>query len=140
MGIGLSIGLLVGGIAVLILILVATRRKMPAGTAAQTSRRMSLTSPLAPAAVIKKLQAARWRRIKVHDTDAARGVVVLATGVTGFSWGFFYPVFVTPSGSGSTLEIGIKSRIFQAGPVVTNNHKAAVAEIEQVLKDLSAPA
>ena len=70
----------------------------------------------------------------MHDSDAARGVVVLATGVTGFSWGFFYPIFVTASGSGSTLEIGIKSRIFQAGPVVTNNHKAAVAEIEQALK------
>ena len=134
MGIGLGIGLLIGGITVLIMILVATQRKMPASAAKQTSRRLTLTSPLAPAAVIAKLQQAQWRRIKVHDSDAARGVVVLATGVTGFSWGFFYPVFVTPSGSGSTIEIGIKSRIFQAGPVVTNSHKAAVAEIEQALK------
>jgi hypothetical protein len=134
MGLGFSIGLLVGGIVVLVVIIIAATRKMPAHSVQQTSRRMTLTSPLAPAAVVEKLKTARWRRIKVHDSDAARGVLVLATGVTGFSWGFFYPVFVTASGSGSTIEVGIKSRAVQAGPVVTNNHKAAVAEIEQALK------
>lgn len=134
MGLGISIGLLIGGIVVLVLMLVAAQRKMPASTAKPTSRRLTITSPLAPAAVIEKLKNARWRRIKLHDSDAARGVVVLATGMTIFSWGFFYPIFVTRGGSGSTLEIGVKSRVFQAGPVVTNNHKAAVAEIEQALK------
>jgi hypothetical protein len=133
MGLGFSVGLLVGGIVVLLIIVIAMTRKMPAHAAQPTSRRMTLASPLAPAAVIDKLRSARWRRIKVHDSDTARGVVVLATGVTGFSWGFFYPVFVTPAGSGSTIEIGIKSRAIQWGPVVTNNHKAAVAEIEQAL-------
>ena len=134
MGLGFSIGLLVGGIVVVIMMIVASQKRMPASTAKQTSRRLTLASPLAPAAVIEKLNAANWRRIKLHDSDPARGVVVLATGMTIFSWGFFYPIFVTRNGSGSTLEIGVKSRVFQAGPVVTNNHKAAVAEIEQALK------
>jgi hypothetical protein len=134
MGVGFSIGLLVGGIVVVIMMIVASQKKMPASTAQQTSRRLTLTSPLAPAAVVEKLAAAQWRRLKLHDSDAARGVVVLATGMTVFSWGFFYPVFITTNGTGSTLEIGVKSRIFQAGPVVTNNHKAAVAEIDQALK------
>ena len=39
MGMGLGIGLLIGGITVLIMILVATQRKMPANAAKQTSRR-----------------------------------------------------------------------------------------------------
>jgi hypothetical protein len=134
MGIGFSIGLLVGGIVVLVIVVIAMARKMPAAEARQTSRRITLTSPLAPAAVIEKLRAARWRRIKVHDSDAARGVIVLATSVSLFGWGFFYPVFVTRSGSGSTIEVGIKSRAVQWGPVVTNNHKAAVAEIEEALR------
>jgi hypothetical protein len=134
MGLGFGIGLLVGGIIVLVIILVAATRKMPAHSVQQTSRRMTLTSPLAPAAVVAKLEAARWNRIKLHDSDPARGVVVLATGTTIFSWGFFYPVFVTPSGTGSTIEVGIKSRAVQWGPVVTNNHTSAVAEIEQALK------
>jgi hypothetical protein len=134
MGIGFGIGLLVGGIVVLVIVIIAMTRKMPATEARQTSRRITLASPLAPAAVIEKLKAARWRRMKLHDSDDARGVVVLATGVTLFGWGFFYPVFVTRGGSGSTIEVGIKSRAVQWGPVVTNNHKAAVAEIEEGLR------
>ena len=134
MGLGFSIGLLVGGIVVLVIMIVAATRKVPAHSVQQTTRRITLASPLAPAAVIEKLKSARWRRVKLHDVDAGRGVVVLATGTTIFSWGFFYPVFVSRSGSGSTLEIGCKSRAMQWGPVVTNNHKSAVAEIEQALK------
>lgn len=134
MGLGFGVGLLVGGIIVLVIILIAATRKMPAHSAQMTSRRMSLTAPLAPAAVVEKLRNARWERIKLHDSDPARGVVVLATGTTIFSWGFFYPVFVTPRGAGSTIEVGIKSRAVQWGPVVTNNHKSAVAEIERALE------
>jgi hypothetical protein len=134
MGLGVSIGLLVGGIVVLVIMIVALTRKMPAHSVQQASRQITLTSPLAPAAVIEKLKSAHWPRLKLHDSNAARGVVVLATGLTIFSWGFFYPVFVTRSGSGSTIQVGVKSRAMQWGPVVANNHKSAVAEIEEALK------
>src|ERR1041385_6898461 len=131
---GFVVGAIGGAVIVAIVGIIAALRKISAKTVAQTRRRMTLTSPLAPAAVIEKLKRAAWRKIKVTDTDADRGVVVLATPMTMFSWGFFYPVFVTQGGSGSTIEVGIKSRAMQWGPVVTNNHKACVAEIEQALK------
>ncbi len=134
MGQGFIVGALVGAAIVAAIIVIAMLRKMPAATAPRTARQMTLESPLPPQAVFHKLRNGAWRRIKVHDSDPDRLVLVLATSATVFSYGFFYPVFIVANGPGSTIEIGIKSRAVQWGPVVTNNHKAAVAEIEQALR------
>jgi hypothetical protein len=134
MGQGAIVGALIGAAVVAVIIFIAILRKMPAATAPRTARQMTLESPLPPQAVFEKLKNGAWRCIKVHDSDPDRLVVVLASSVTVFSYGFFYPVFIAAKGSGSTLEVGIKSRAVQWGPVVTHNHKAAVAEIEQALR------
>ncbi len=128
------IGILVGVILVVIVSIVAAMRTVSARTVRRTRRRITLTSPLPPVAVIEKLKRAAWRKVKVVDSDPERGVLVLSTPMTLFSWGFYYPLFTTPVGSASTIEVGIISRTLQWGPVITNNHKACVAEIEQALR------
>ncbi len=129
----IGISILVGVAGVVIVSIIAAMRKPSAKTVTRTRRRITITSPLAPAALVERLERAAWRRVKVADIDPERGVILLSTPMTLFSWGFFYPLFITPSGAGSTIEVGIVSRTLQWGPVVTNNHKACLTEIEQAL-------
>ncbi|WP_208325965.1 hypothetical protein, partial [Amycolatopsis arida] len=42
---------------------------------------------------------------------------------TAFTWGFFYPVVVSAEGTGARVEIGIKPKVFQYGPLVTRAHR-----------------
>ena len=66
--------------------------------------------------------------------DAAEGpIVILASGVSFASWGFFYPVHVHPEGNGSKIVVGISSKVFQIGPVVTRAHEKCVQAIEATL-------
>ncbi len=58
---------------------------------------------------------------------------LLASPVSFFSWGFLYPVFIHAHGSGSRIEVGIQSKFFQIGPVVTKWHRDCVAAIEQAV-------
>lgn len=69
----------------------------------------------------------------VDDADDRAKIVVLSSPVTLFSWGFFYPVYITPMGEGSRIIIGCSSKLFQMGPVVTNAHGKCIKAIEAAL-------
>lgn len=125
--------LIVVAVIVAIFAVIAMRMRLPAKTAMQTRRRLTLKSPLAPDAAFRKLLDASFGRCKLADSDSERRVLVLSSPISGWSWGFFYPVFVTPSASGSIIEVGVKARAPQYGLIVSNNHKACVAEIEKAL-------
>jgi hypothetical protein len=113
-----------------------TRKGKVAGTS-MTSRREEISSPATPSEVFAALREV-GHPFKVDDSDAASNMLVLSSPVTLFSWGFLYPVFITPSGSGSRIMIGCGSKLFQIGPVVTNAHNKCVAAVRAALS--AAPA
>jgi len=60
----------------------------------------------------------------IEDIDESIGRIILGSSVNWTSWGFFYPVYVSIQNDGKTLvEVGIKSRLIQGGPLVTRAHK-----------------
>ena len=126
--------LIAAAVVVAIFAIVAVRTKVSAKTAEPTRRSITLTSPLSPDAAFAKLAHAKWTgRCKLADSDAQKRVLVLSSGISGWSWGFFYPLFIRPSASGSVVEIGVKPRAPQYGLIVSNNHKACAVEIEKAL-------
>ena len=112
-------------------------RKGKVAGASMTSRREELTSPATPSEVFAALRLI-GPPFKVDDSDAAANILVLSSPVTLFSWGFLYPVFITPNGSGSKIVVGCGSKLIQIGPVVTNAHNKCVAAIRAALS--AAPA
>jgi len=102
-----------------------------------TSRREEISSPASPAEVMAALRLI-GHPYKVDDVDASSNTLVLSSPVSFFSWGFLYPVVVTPSGSGSKIVIGCGSKVFQIGPVVTSAHNKCVAAVQAALS--AAPA
>lgn len=128
--------LVVIGLAVTIFaITVALVRRGNARTATLGGRRLEVRTAAAPATVRAALRALGGP-YRTDDEDADRGVVVLSSRPTLATWGFFYPIFVHADGTGSRLEIGIKSRFIQVGPLVTVAHQRCVAAIEAALAHL----
>ena len=119
------------GVVVVCYVIAAQRRGRVGVTVA--TRRSDVFLPMDPAAVFARLQqiGARYR---VDDADPATRQLVLSSPVTLFTWGFFYPVAVHPHGTaGSRIEIGIQSRLFQWGRLVTHAHVRCAEEISQWL-------
>ena len=63
----------------------------------------------------------------------AMAVIVLSSPVTFFSFGFFYPVHIHADGSGSRIQIGLRSKVFQIGPIPARAHTVCVEAIEKAL-------
>lgn len=86
-----------------------------------------------PAAVFAALQGP-FDRYKVDDVDPANLVVVLSVPPGIVSWGFFFPIWIKPAADGgSVVEIGIQSRLFQWGPIVTHAHARCASAVEALL-------
>lgn len=78
--------------------------------------------------------ATRCGEIRISKMrEHARSIVVLTTKPTFATWGFFYPVHITESAGGSTVTVGIRSRLVQFGPLVRSAHPQCEAAIEQQL-------
>ncbi len=97
---------------------------------AMSSTTREIHSPASPEEVVGRIKHIG----APYVVDAAEGpIVILASGVTFASWGFFYPVHVHAEGSGSKIVVGISSKVFQIGPVVTRAHGKCVEAIEAAL-------
>ena len=97
---------------------------------AMTSSRREVHSPGDPATVAERIKGI-GAPYKVDDADG--NVILLSSPVTFASWGFFYPVVIHPEGTGSRIVVGVTSKVFQIGPVVTRAHSKCVEAIEQAL-------
>jgi hypothetical protein len=102
---------------------------------AMTSNRREVRSPADPATVAERIKAL-GAPYTVDDSDGH--VILLSSPVTFFSWGFFYPVVIQPEGSGSKIIVGVTSKVFQLGPIVTRAHAQCVEAIERALSIPSA--
>src|SRR5258706_10603371 len=112
--------------------LIAFTRKGSVRTVRMGGRRLDVHTPADPQAAFDRIRAMRGK-FSADDSDPSTKMIVLASPVTFFSWGFMYPVYIHAEGSGSRIEIGIASKFIQIGPVVGKWHRDCVAAIEEAL-------
>jgi len=110
------------------LVIAYTRTKTLQGTT-MGSKTLTIHSNLPVAEAYKRL-CNGVGKFAVADANESRQAVLLTTKPTFATWGFFYPVFIVQSQAGCQLTVGIRSRLFQVGPLVTRAHKECVAAIE----------
>ena len=118
---------------VIIPILLAESAKAPAKTVELPERRVRIETALAPDAVFVKLAQLKFGKVKPHDVDADRRVVVLSSPIAGMSYGFFYPVFVRGAGAGSIVEVGITPKSIECRPRVEKALETCAAEVKKAL-------
>lgn len=71
---------------------------------------------------------------KMEAVDEENFKIVFGDSVSSFSWGFFYPIYLSKTTNGETkIEIGIKSKAAQIGPVVSSKHDAFLKKIKDVV-------
>lgn len=129
-------GVLIAG-AIVVFVVLKTN-KASAKHAVLLSRIGILETPRSRDAVFALLKGTSLGRFKVADVDDEKKVLVFQSGLTAFSWGFFFPVFLTSLGSGTRIDAGIKSRFLQYGPIVTKTHREFMAELDRALRPDSA--
>jgi hypothetical protein len=87
--------------------------------------------------VIEALPASA-RQYKLGRADASKRRVILTSGMTNRSFGYFYPVDIAPAAAGSEITVGIKSKYpLQFGPIVRKQrqtqHALVIADIKAKL-------
>jgi len=102
--------------------------QMQKGSSALEEKPSNLNSFVADAdsqAVLKIIvRFAQQTGYSIDTLEENTGRIVLSDSATATSWGFFYPIFVSQREDGKTLvEVGIKSKAIQVGPVVSQHHE-----------------
>jgi len=73
---------------------------------------------------------------KVESFDVEKGNVILSSSSPS-TWGFFYPIYITSQDDICAVEIGIKSKLIQGGPIGgplrTRQHKKCFHAIKSAL-------
>ncbi len=126
--------LIVVGAVVAIYVFALTRK---ATDAVKTKPRniRSFSTPIPYGDAINRLLGfAPTQSYKVEDVAPDGSRVILGTSITFFSYGFFYPIYFSVEPGGSTIvEVGIVSRAFQWGPVVSFNHDKVFNMVRQAV-------
>jgi hypothetical protein len=107
--------------------------KLRASAAALTERHVTLETPLEPDAVFAKLATLSFGKVKPHDADAGRRVVVFTSPLSGFSYGCFFPVFVRGAGVGSIVEVGVAPKSIDTNKSLQKALEACAAEIKKAI-------
>ena len=129
---GVWIGLIVGAGIVIVFYLIAANRKPDFD--AKQQRTATIESDLAPAAAIGRLkERAEANGLKVALADEAGARIILAEGMTLFSWGMYFPVSARAAGAGSVITVGLSPRAPQYGPVLTHKINKAADKVRAML-------
>ena len=113
----------------------ASRRNAASVVTKKPKRLHAFTTAQPPEAIIEAI------RQKVPDSDYALDSIaeenprlMLSTPPSAMTWGFFYPIYLTPQDDGQTLvEVGIESKLVQMGPLVKQQHEACVVFVKASL-------
>lgn len=124
----------VGVAVVLVLLLVAFTRKGSVAAIAMTKQRIVLHATAPPDVVYGWLTQHCPAGYSVEDADPARRIVILSSRPTLFTLGFFYPTFVYTEGGGTRVDLGIKSKAFQYGPLVTRDHRKLAQALASLIQ------
>jgi hypothetical protein len=113
--------------------LIASMRRGSVSGTHLGSRRHTLHNAADPAMVFERLRAI-GHPYRVDDADPEHRILVLSSPPTFATWGFLYPIVITPDGSGgSQIQLGITSRFIQFGPLVTKWHNKLRDEVQHLL-------
>jgi hypothetical protein len=128
---GALVGAVIGLVFAGVMLAIAFVRRGSVAAQRIGGRRLEVQAAAPPDAVFERLRAmpAPYR---VEDADAAQRKLVLSTNPSFASFGFFYPIEIhaRPDG-GSAIHVGILSKVFQYGPIVTRWHRKAIKAIEE---------
>ena len=115
------IGLLVTGV----FFVIASLRKGSSSLGNKPKRLKSFSTMLKPLDAFKAIIA--WAPVAGYQIDEVEEEdmkLLLSSSATATTYGFFYPIFFSTNTSGTCLvEVGIKSKILQIGPIVSRNHE-----------------
>lgn len=116
-----------------VFLLIAFLRRGTVASQPMGSRIETFTTAMEPDAVFDTV-ARGFYPFKHEDSDRAARAIVLATSPTFATWGFFFPVHIEARpGGGSIVRVGIRSKLFQWGPLVTRWHLKCTRAIEQAV-------
>ena len=116
--------------------LVAFSRRGKVSTARFDYKAVKLRNAGEPEAVFQRIRelSSMHPKYKLDDEDPSQRILVFSSNPSLFSWGFFYPVVITPTaGGGSEVRVDIQSRFIQFGPVVSHNRQKCADAIEKML-------
>lgn len=128
------VGALVGGLFCVVGLIIAFSRKGSIEGISYTSRRRQIHVSHDAADAYQLVRGMSMTgRYRLDAEDRERGILVFASSPTLASWGFFHSVQITPvgPGAGSIVEVDIKSRLFQLGPVVTHHHEKFCTAVQE---------
>ena len=91
-------------------------------------------SEVAPDKVMKTIiRFAQNDGYKVTDFNEEKMQVVLSDNISLTSFGFFFPIYVSIEEEKTKIEIGIKSKAGQIGPIVNREHEKCYKGIESAI-------
>jgi len=127
-----------------ILIYISKTRKATLHLKQKPKRLLGFITNQSPKKIIEQVTLiASTINYTIENIDESIGRIILSSSpnwITGWitGWGFFYPVYVSIQNDGNTLvEVGIKSRLIQGGPLVTRAHKKFYNRVKNKIKIIS---
>lgn len=128
-------GLIFGIVLALILFFIASLKSGTTAAQARPADIISFTSSAAPEKILKAIaRFAPTAGYSVCAVDEARGTITLEEGANMMSYGFFFPVFISPQFDGTTLvEVGLKKKMPQWGPLPVRAHEKCANGIKAAL-------
>jgi len=139
------IGACAGGLVAILVVVIffvvsASRKPADVFKTKPKNLRPLVTSIPYGEAINRLLGQAPSQGYKIEEVVPDGSRVILSTPITLFSYGFFYPVYFSVQPDRSTLvEVGIASRAFQWGPVVTHNHDKCFKMVAQAVLPYAVP-
>ena len=131
---GAILGGFIGLVYALLVMLKARNAKGSRYLTEMTRRVMSIDVPQTPDAVMAALAGGvKDRPATLEASDPAAHRLVFTDKATMTTFGFFYPIHILASETGSMLDIGIVSRGNQWGPLVTKAHNIFVDGVKTTL-------
>lgn len=80
------------------------------------------------------IQYANQSGYKIDDFNESKSIIILSNSASLTSYGFFFPVYLTKQNDSEThVELGIKSKLFQWGPIVRRNQEKCFNGIKAAL-------
>lgn len=82
----------------------------------------------------KLLHFSQISSYKVEAIDETKFILILGENANLNGFGFFYPIYLSEDSDGKTkIEVGIKSKAIQAGPVVTKSLEKFTSNVKAAI-------